>query len=244
MRKLLFVFSAFLLTVPAWTAPCTVAPLSDYLALDFACEVDSAIFSDFDFFLQNDTSDTVALTPDEIEVSPLNLPGQVGLRFAGVFEALGGINGPGPAEGLRNIEYRFFFEVTKPGSQFISVTSALNDPLRIAPNPLKFGNIFAANQAANDGALAIADDDDPDLTDTDVLNTPRLTVVADELLHLSAGASASGTTTPVGFVSVSSADYLFGHEIVVPEPRTALTLLSGACFFAALRFARSRRRTS
>jgi hypothetical protein len=244
MRNRLLFFSALFITLPAWSAPCGIAPLSDYLAPGFTCEVDAAMFSNFDFFLQNDTSDTVALTPDEIEVSPLSLPGQVGLRVAGAFEALGAINGPGPAEGLRNIEYRFFFDVIKPGSQFISVRSALNNPLRLAPNPLKFGNIFASNQAANDGALSIADDDDPDLTDTDLLNSPRLIVAADELLHLTAGASAIGTTTPVGFVSVSSADYLFGHEVLVPEPMTAWTVLSGALLFNAVRFKRTRRRKS
>ena len=241
MRILLVVLSALVLSTAGICAPCAVAPLSNYLVAGFSCDVNSAVFSDFDFLLQNDSSSTVALTPAEIQISPLSSPGQVGLRFSGDFEALGAQNGPGPAEGLRNITYRFFFEVTRPGSQFVSVGAVLHDPVRLAPNPLKFGDIFASNQAANDGALAIANDDDPDLSDMDGLNSPRLTVVADDQLLLTAGASAVGTTTPVGFVSASSADYLFGYEVTIPEPGTSVMLVCAVALLVVLYVVRSRR---
>lgn len=236
MRIFLPALLVFVCSIPGAAAPCTVAPLSNYIVAGFTCDVNSAIFSDFDFFLQNDSSPTVALTAAQIEVSPLSSAGQVGLRFAGDFEALGAENGPGPAEGIRNITYRFMFDVTRPGSQFVSVGAVLHDPVRLAPNPLKFGDIFASNQAANDGALAIANDDDPDLSDTDPLNSPRLTIAADDQLVLTAGASAAGTTTPAGFVSVSSADYLFGYEVIIPEPGTLSTLFFGVALLVAIRF--------
>lgn len=242
MRIFLVVLSAFIFSTAGIAAPCVVAPLSNYLLAGFSCDVNSAVFSDFDFLLQNDTSSTVALTPAQIQVSPVSSPGQVGLRFSGDFEALGAENGPGPAEGLRNITYRFFFDVTRPGSQFVSVGAILHDPVRLAPNPLKFGDIFASNLAANDAALAIANDDDPDLSDMVMLNSPRLTVAADDQLLLTAGASAVGTTMPVGFVSASSADYLFGYQVIIPEPDTSIMLLSGVALLAALHFLRSRGR--
>jgi len=241
MKIFLPIVLALLFTIPAASAPCVNAAFSSYLVAGFSCDVNAAVFSDFAFSLQNDTSPTVALTPADIQVSPLIAAGQVGLRFSGNFQALGAENGPGPAEGIRNITYRFFFDVTRPGSQFLSVGAVLNNPSRLAPNPLKFGDIFASNQAANDAALAIANDDDPDLADTVALNSPRLTVVADDLLVLTAGASAVGTTTPVGFVSASSADYLFGYQVLVPELGTAWMLVAGGMSLMAIRIMKARR---
>jgi hypothetical protein len=64
--------------------------------------------------------------------------------------------------------------------------------------------------------------------DTGVLFTPRMTITIDELLSLTGGASAAGTTSPVGFVSLDSTDNLFSYQTTpVPEPGS-LSLLAGA----------------
>jgi hypothetical protein len=203
--------------------------------------VNSAIFSDFSFFLQNSGGGDI-LAPSNITVSPLIEPGIVGLRFAGEFQAAGAANGPGPAEGVRINEYRFFFTVTRPGSVFTSVGSRLNEPVRIVQNPLKFGNIFASNYAGNDGAQAFADDDDPDLTDFATLNSERVVIPVDNLIHLAAGASAEGTLGPVGFVSLISADYLYTYREIsaeIPEPGTWGLCLFSFAALAAFRRSRS-----
>jgi uncharacterized protein (TIGR03382 family) len=222
------------------------ASLTTYTAAGFSCEVNSAVFSDFSFFLQNSGGGGV-LGQDDITVSPLIEPGIVGLRFAGEFQSTGGPNGPGPAQGIRINEYRFFFDVTRPGSVFTSVGSRLNDPVRIVQNPLKFGNIFASNLAANDGAQSFADDDDPDLTAFETLNTERLVVSVDNLIHLAAGASAEGTVAPVGFVSLASADYLYTYRATgpeVPEPGTWMLGVLGFAVLVAARRGRFRNRTA
>jgi hypothetical protein len=224
-------------SIPMASAPCVSAPLSTYTVAGFSCEVNSAVFSDFSFFLQNSGGGGI-LDEDDITVSPLIEAGAVGLRFAGDFEATGGPNGPGPAEGIRVNEYRFFFEVTRPGSVFTSVASRLNNPVRIVQNPMKFGNIFASTLATNDGALAIADDDDPDLTDVDALNMERVVVPVDNLIHLAAGASAAGTDAPVGFASLDSADYLYTYREtgpVIPEPGAWVLCFSGLAALIASR---------
>jgi hypothetical protein len=241
MRPDYLLMVASLVTVPLTAAPCLSGPFSTYTAAGFSCEVNSATFSNFSLFLQNDGGGDI-LGEGDITVSPLIEPGIVGLRFAGEFQATGAANGPGPAQGIRINEYRIFFEVTRPGSVFTSVGSRLNDPLRIVQNPLKFGNIFASNFATNDGAQSFADDDDPDLTEFVNLNSERMVVPVDNLIHLAAGASAEGTVAPVGFVSLSSADYLYTYREVgpaIPEPSTwALCLLSFAAL-TALRRSRS-----
>jgi hypothetical protein len=224
---LLLICSIFSLTSMVG-APCVSAPLSTYTAAGFSCDVDSAVFSDFSFFLQNGGGGDI-LGEDDITVSPVIEMGIIGLRFSGEFQSTGGPDGPGPAQGIRINEYRFFFEVTRPGSVFTSVGSRLNDPVRIVQNPLKFGNIFASNQASNDGAQSFADDDDPDLTEFDTLNSERVVVTADNLIHLAAGASAEGTVAPVGFASLASADYLYTYREVtpeIPEPSTWMLVLS------------------
>jgi hypothetical protein len=235
----MFIAATVVTTVRLTAAPCVATSLNTYTTAGFSCEVGSAIFSDFSFFLQNSGGGDV-LGESDITVSPLTEPGVVGLRFAGGFQATGGPNGPGPAEGIRVNEYRFFFSVTRPGSVFTSVGSRLNDPLRIVHNPFKFGNIFASNYATNDGAQSFADDDDPDLTAFDTLNSERVMVPVDNLIHLAAGASAEGTAAPVGFVSLSSADYLYTYREVgpaIPEPGTwALCLLGFGAFAAARRW--------
>lgn len=203
-------------------APCALAPLATYTVSGYTCEVGTAVFSNVSFFLQNGGGGNV-LDPDTINVSPLLEPGLVGLRFSGNFQSTGGPDGPGPAEGLRSNIYRFFFSLEKSGSVFTGLESRLNDPLRIVRNPLKFGDIFAANYAANDGALAIVHDDDPGLTISQALNSQRTTLPLDNLIQLTAGASAPGTTSPVGFASLDSADFLFAYREVgpaVPEPAT------------------------
>ena len=181
------------------------------------------------------------LSESGITVSPLTAAGTTGLRFSGKFQSTGGPNVPGPAQGLRINEYRFFFQVTRPGSVFTSVGSRLTDSLRIVRNPLKFGSIFASNYAANDGAQSFAYDYDPDLMAFDVLNSERAIVSADNLIHLAAGASAEGTLSPVGFASFSSADYLYTYrevEPAIPEPGTWLLCLAG---LTALVLARHRK---
>lgn len=232
MRLILLVAAIVFAAFSSIAAPCLPAPLSTYTAAGFTCEVDAAVFSDFSFFLQNDDAGDV-LGEDDITVSPLTEAGAVGLRFSGAFQATGGPDEPSAAGGIQINEYRFFFEVTRAGSVLTSVISTLNDPQRVVYNPLKFGNIFASNNATNDGALSIADDDDPDLTDDDTLNSERLFVTADTLIHLAAGASAEGTVAPVGYASISSADFLFGYRELppeVPEPGSWLMGLSAiAC---------------
>jgi hypothetical protein len=233
--------ASVIIAVPLSAAPCVSAPLTTYTAVGFSCEVNSAIFSNFGFFLQNSGGGDV-LGEGDITVSPVIEPGIVGLRFAGEFQATGGPNGPGPAQGIRINEYRFFFDVSRPASMFTSVGSRLNDPLRIVQNPLKFGNIFASNLATNDGAQSFAEDDDPDLTDFDTLNSERIVVFGDNLIHLAAGASAEGTVAPVGFVSLSSADYLYTYREVgpeIPEPSTWVLCLSSFVVMVVLRRGRS-----
>jgi hypothetical protein len=228
MRLLLLCFSLVSAATSLFGAACVSAPLSTYTVLGFTCEVGTAVFSDFEFQLQNAGGGGI-LDEDDITVSPLIAVGTVGLRFAADFTSTGGPNGAGPAEGIRVNEYRFFFDVTRPGSVLTSVGAIMNDPDRLAPNPLKIGNIIASNYAANDAALAIADDDDADLTDFDTLNSERVLVNADTMIHLAAGASAAGTTTPVGTASLSSADFLFTYRELdspVPEPGTWVLSLS------------------
>lgn len=232
MKPYCLLMMASVITVPLTAAPCAPASLTTYTSAGFSCEVNSAIFSDFNFFLQNSGGGNV-LGEGDITVSPLVEPGIVGLRFAGEFQSTGGPDGPGPAQGIRINEYRFFFDVTRPDSVITSVGSRLNDPVRIVQNPLKFGNIFASNLATNDGAQSFADDDDPDLTDFDTLNSARIAVSVDNLIHLAAGASAEGTVAPVGFVSLSSADYLYTFREVgpeVPEPGTWMLCILGVAF--------------
>jgi hypothetical protein len=244
MRAILLSVILTTITVPLAAAPCVSAALTTYTAAGFSCEVGAAVFSNFSFFLQNSGAGGV-LDEGDITVSPLVEPSTVGLRFGGDFQATGGPNGPGPAQGIRVNEYRFFFQVTQPGSIFTSIASRLNDPVRIVQNPLKFGDIFASNLATNDGALALVHDDDPGLTEVTMLNSERLTVPADNMIHLAAGASAEGTIAPVGFTSLSSADYLYTYrelEPVVPEPGTWFLSLTGigiSVLFGCKRKARS-----
>lgn len=236
-RFCLLMVTSVVATVVLTAAPCGSAPFTTYAAAGFSCEVNSAIFSNFSFVLQNGGGGDI-LGEGDFTVSPLIEPRIVGLRFAGEFQATGGADGPGPAQGIRINEYRFFFEVTRPGSVFTSVGSRLNDPLRIVRNPLKFGDIFASNYATNDGAQSFANDDDPDLTEFDTLNSERVTIPVDNLIHLAAGASAAGTMAPVGFASIGSADYLFEYRELgpeVPEPGTWALCFSGIAALLALR---------
>jgi hypothetical protein len=227
-------FLALLATVAASAAPlCVSAPLSTYTAAGFECEIDSALFSDFSFFATGSVT-TTALDEDEITVSPLSGLNQVGLRFEGDFESTGNPNGPGPAEGNLNVSYRFFFDVDRPFSEFVSATTILNNPFRFSPNPLKFGAVLAGKSIANDGALASVLDTDPDLMETANLNTPRQMIAIDELLSLTGGASAEGTVAPVGFVTLDSVDNLFTYQTVVPEPGVLSLLAGGMVLLAAV----------
>ena len=240
MRLILLLAATIIAASLSYAAPCLPAPLSTYTAAGFTCEVGTAEFSEFSFFLQNGGAGDL-LGEDDITVSPLSEPGAVGFRFSGEFQATGGPNTPAPAGGLRTNEYRFFFEVAKPGSEFLSVISRLNDPLRIVYNPFKFGAIFAANYAANDGAVAIAHDDDPGLIATEALNSERSSISSDLLLHISAGASAEGTTSPVGYASLASGDFLFEYRDLppeIPEPSSWLMGLSALGGLGVLRYLR------
>jgi hypothetical protein len=241
MKLFLGIAAACIFAMTASAAPCASAPLSTYLAAGFECEIDSAVFSDFSFALQNDSSDTVALTEDEITVSPLSAGNRLGLRLAGDFAAVGAVNGPGPTDGLRNITYRFMFDITRPATLFTNVIAQLNGPSRFSPDPFEFGGIFASNNITNDGALAIAHDDDPGFMDDDSLNTPREPIFVDALINLTGGGSLAGTMAPVGSVTLRSADLLYDFEpAVVPEPGTWAICVSGLGLLFAFRRRRSR----
>ncbi len=239
--RILFVAVASTAAVSA--APlCTSASLSAYLVAGFECEIDGAVFSEFDLFTTGSIT-TTPLDAGEITVSPLSAANQVGLRFAGDFESTGTVSGPGPAQGNLNVSYRFFFTVERPFSEFISTTTALNNPFRFSPNALKFGSILSGKSITNDGALASVTDTDPDLMDTGFLFTPRQKITIDELLSLTGGASADGAQAPVGFVTLDSVDNLFDYRTTVPEPGTLL-LFGGGIFAVALRRRRRFRRSA
>ena len=213
---------------------CVSQPFSNFLVAGFACEVNAAVFSNFTFATM-DSGPNVALDATQITVSPLQSGASVGLRFAAAFDASGLPNGPGPAEGLAIEQYRFLYQVTRADSLFTSATVTLNNPTRFSPNPAKFGGVLSAKSIANDGATAITNDQDPDLTDTGVLFTPRTTINVDELLQLTGGASAAGTTSPVGNVTLGSSDNLFSYRLVVPEPSAGLLCLGGITLLLLVR---------
>lgn len=208
-------------------APCVSQPYSNFIAAGFTCEINAAVFSNFSFSAL-DSGPNIALNAAEITVSPLSSSNTVGLRFAADFNASGGANGPGPAQGIFIEQYRFLYQVTRPDSEFVSTTVRLNNPTRFSPNPLKFGAVLSGKLISNDGVTAIVDDQDAGLTATGFLNTPRTTIGVDELLQLSGGASAMGTAAPVGNVTLESSDNLFTYQLVVPEPSTWLLSVVGA----------------
>ena len=212
---------------------CVAQPYSNFLAAGFECEIDAAVFSNFSFSSM-DSGPNTALDASQITVSPLSSAFSAGLRFGADFDASGGPNGPGPAQGIFIEQYRFLYQVTRPDSEFASTTVRLNNPTRFSPNPAKFGGVLSGKVISNDGATAIVDDQDADLTDTGILNTSRTTIFVDELLQLSGGASAMGTVAPVGNVTLESSDNLFTYQLVVPEPSTWLLCLAGPAAFLLL----------
>lgn len=220
---------------------CVAQPYSNFLAAGFECEIDAAVFSNFSFSSM-DSGPNTALAASEITVSPLSSASSVGLRFAADFNASGGANGPGPAQGIFIEAYRFLFQVTRPDSEFVSTTVRLNNPTRFSPNPAKFGAVLSGKVISNDGATAIVDDQDPGLTDTGILNTPRTTIFVDELLQLSGGASAMGTVAPVGNVTLESSDNLFTYQLLVPEPAAWLMCLVSLAGFLVLSVSQKRSR--
>src|SRR5262245_34795650 len=115
MRLVLLCVSMVSAATSLFGAACVSAPLTTYTAAGFTCEVGTAVFTNFNFQLQNAGGGGV-LDEGDITVSPLTAVGTVGLRFAADFTSTGGPNGAGPAEGIRLNEYRFFFDVTRPGS--------------------------------------------------------------------------------------------------------------------------------
>lgn len=222
-------------TLSIGAAPiCVSQSYSNYIVAGFECEINSAVFSNFSFSAM-DSGPNVALDASQITVSPLQSGMSVGLRFAGDFNASGGANGPGPAQGIFIEQYRFLYQVTRPDSVFVSTTVHLNNPTRFSPNPAKFGAVLSAKSIANDGVTAITDDQDPDLTDTGFLFTPRTNISVDELLQLAGGASAMGTVAPVGNVTLQSSDNLFAYQLVVPEPSTSLLCIGGVTLLILLR---------
>lgn len=181
-----------------------------------------------------DSGPNIALDASQITVSPFSSASSIGLRFAADFNASGGPNGPGPAQGIFIEQYRFLYQVTRPDSEFVSTTVRLNNPTRFSPNPAKFGSVLSGKVISNDGATAIVNDQDVGLTDTGILNSPRTSIFVDELLQLSGGASAMGTVAPVGNVTLESSDNLFTYQLVVPEPSTSLLCLVGSAAFLSL----------
>ena len=228
MKRLLFsLILVTALTSALRGAPaCVSQPYSNLIAAGFECEINAAVFSNFSFS-SLDSGPNTALDESQITVSPLLSGFTVGLRFAADFDASGGPNGPGPAQGIFLEQYRFLYRVTRPDSEFISTTVRLNNPTRFSPNPAKFGSVLSGKVISNDGATAIVDDQDGDLMDTGILNTPRTTIFVDELLQLSGGASAMGTMAPAGNVTLESSDNLFTYQTVIPEPRTWILCCAG-----------------
>ena len=207
---------------------CVSGLLSTYSVAGFACETDGATSNNFSFQGTGSIT-TTALDETQITVSPLSGPNQVGLNFAGQFESTGTVDSPSPAGGNLAVTYRIMFDVDRPGSEFLAATTAITNPSRFSPNPLKFGGITVGKNIANDGANAITSDTDPDLMEMTFLFNPRQTIFVDDMVTLVGGASAAGTAAPVGFVTLESFDNLFLYEVVVPEPGT-LSLLSGGAF--------------
>lgn len=128
---------------------CVAQPYSNYIAAGFECEINAAVFSNFSFSSM-DSGPNTALAASEITVSPLSSASSVGLRFAADFDASGGANGPGPAQGIFIEAYRFLFQVTRPDSEFVSTTVRLNNPTRFSPNPAKFGGVLSGKVIGND----------------------------------------------------------------------------------------------
>ncbi len=229
-------FCAVLLAPGAQAAPlCASAALANYLAAGFECEIDQAVFSDFSFQTQGGLT-VDHLNADEIDVSPLSGINEVGLRFSGDFEAEGGPNGPGPAAGIRIAAYRFLYQVTRPNSQFVSATAAIDPAYTFNfVNPLKFGGLLLGKSIANDGASASAlvNLNTAQPSDSTLLNTPRQNIQVDDLWQLSGGASAAGSNAPVGYVAAGYVDNLFAFEnVAVPEPATMALLF--ACLLALM----------
>lgn len=228
-------FLAILAVSAASAAPlCVSGSLSTYLVGGFECEIDGATFNNFGFQATGSIT-TTALDDTQITVSPLSGPNQVGLNFAGRFESTGTANSPSPAGGNLAVTYRFMFDVDRPGSEFLAATTAITNPNRFSPNPLKFGGITVGKNIANDGANAITSDTDPDLMEMTFLFNPRQTIFVDDQVTLVGGASAEGTTAPAGFVTLDSFDNLFLYEVIVPEPGTFSLLGGGAMLLLLLR---------
>lgn len=233
------VFLAAVAVASSSAAPlCVSGLLSTYTVAGFACEIDGATFSNFSFQGTGSLT-TTALDETEITVSPLSGPNEVGLNFAGRFESTGTANSPSPAGGNLAVTYRFMFDVDRPGSEFLAATTAITNPNRFSPNPLKFGGIVVGKNIANDGANAITNDTDPDLMEMTFLFNPRQTIFVDDQVTLIGGASAEGTVAPAGFVTLDSFDNLFLYEVTVPEPGT-LSLLGGGAFLFLLMRRRKR----
>lgn len=235
----MFATAAALVVSPAAAAPmCVSGTLSTYLAAGFECEIDQAVFGNFSFQTQGGLT-VPHLTADEITVSPISGPNQVGLRFSGDFEAQGGPNGPGPAEGIRIAAYRFLYDVTRANSEFFSATTNIDPNYTfVFFNPLKFGGILAGKSIANDGALASAliNSSTTMPSDATLLNTPRQSISVDDLFQLSGGASAAGTAAPVGFVSAGYMENVFEfEEIPIPEPSSWTMLLGAGALLLGLR---------
>ncbi len=224
---------------PAAAAPmCASAALSNYLAAGFECEIDSAVFSNFSFFTGGGVS-VPKLGAGEITVSPISAANQVGLRFSGAFEAEGGPNGPGPAEGNRVAQYRFIYDVTRANSLFFDATSVIDPGYTYTfVNDLKFGAIVLGRSINNDGASAsaIGNKNTVDRIDTTLLFTPRESIGVDDLFTLTGGASLPGTTSPVGFVSAGYIENIFSYQSeAIPEPATWSMLLGAGSLLLLLR---------
>lgn len=218
---------------------CATATLDTFLVGGFECEIDSAVFSNFGFSNNGGGAGVPVLTASEITVDPLSGLNEVGLRFSGAFETEGGLDGPGPAEGIRVGQYRFMYEVSRLNSEFFSASTAI-DPGYVFDwvNPNKFGQILLGKSITNDGALAISQITLGTTMPTDsvLLFTPRESIGVDDTFTLAGGASLPGSPE-VGFVAADYVENRFAYtEEAVPEPATWTMMLgAGVLLFGARR---------
>ncbi len=73
----------------AFAAPCGGATLTTYLTPNFTCTQDNGVFSFKNFFFNGPQ---IGLNASQINVSPIDVPGEVGFLFNGNFTVPAGVN--------------------------------------------------------------------------------------------------------------------------------------------------------